>query len=96
MAPHPGDVFGYPCAILKNTEGAAYGAALLAMTGTGQFATVPEACQHCIAIAEEVPVNGPDHARYEKSYATYVSLYPALRDSMHRLGTLEREFARQD
>ncbi len=89
------DVFGYPCAILKNTEGAAYGAALLAMTGTGQFATVKEACQHCIAVAEDVPVTARDHARYNELYANYVALYPALRETMHRLGALERQFGRE-
>ncbi len=85
------DIFGHPCAVLQNTEGAAYGAALLAMVGTGQFATVADACNHCIRVAEEIAVDPGASARYALLYASYAALYPALRDAMHRLGTLERE-----
>lgn len=38
------DVFGTPVAVLESQEGSAYGAALLAMTGTGAFGSVVEAC----------------------------------------------------
>ena len=38
------DVFSKPVVRLTTQEGSAYGAALLAMVGTGEFATVPEAC----------------------------------------------------
>jgi xylulokinase len=85
------DVFGCPCAVLKNTEGAAYGAALLAMVGTGRFASVAEACAHCIAIAEEIAVDTRHRARYAQLYESYVALYAALRETMHRLSALERE-----
>ncbi len=85
------DVFGRPCAVLQNTEGAAYGAALLAMVGTGQFTTVAQACAHCIAVAEELAVDARVSSKYEKLYASYTALYPALREAMHRLSAFERE-----
>ncbi len=39
------DVFGRRVAILETEEGSAYGAALLAMVGTGQFASVLDVCR---------------------------------------------------
>ncbi len=84
------DVFGCPCAVLQNTEGAAYGAALLAMTGTGRFATVAEACEHCIAVAEDIAVEVKASRRYRELYRDYAALYPALRETMHRLSVFDR------
>ncbi len=83
------DVFGCPCTALKNTEGAAYGAALLAMVGTGHFASVAEACSHCLDVAERIAVDAPTRRIYSEAYANYTALYPALRDVMHRLAALE-------
>src|SRR4029079_7403251 len=42
------DTYGHHVATLTSTEGPAFGAALLAQVGTGQFATVPEACDATI------------------------------------------------
>ena len=39
------DVFGKPVSILENQEGSAYGAALLAMVGTGAYSSVREVLQ---------------------------------------------------
>ena len=85
------DVFGCPCAALQNLEGAAYGAALLAMAGTRQFASVAEACAHCIALAEEIAVDASAARRYGELYGSYTALYPALREAMHRLSAFERD-----
>jgi xylulokinase len=76
------DVFGCDLATVTVTEGAAYGAALLAGVGAGVFASVEEACDRTIGILDRtVPV--PDHvALYERMYARYRGLYPALRGVM--------------
>jgi xylulokinase len=86
------DVFGLPCALLKNTEGAAYGAALLAMSGTGQFASVEEACRRCVAVEEDIAADAVASARYAELYQRFVALYPELRDSMHRLAEFDRHW----
>ena len=44
------DVFGKPVATLETEEGSAYGAALLSMVGTGQFASVLDVCR--VAVRE--------------------------------------------
>ena len=64
-------------ATLESQEGSAYGAALLAMVGSGQFADVPEACRAVIRETETVMPNG-DAAFYEKAHRIYDGLYPAL------------------
>ena len=71
------DTFGCRVATLASQEGSAYGAALLAMTGTGAFSSVEEACA---ATIREVSLNepGPDRDTYSRGHATYQSLYPAL------------------
>ncbi|MBI2688009.1 MAG: xylulokinase [Acidobacteria bacterium] len=74
------DVFAKPVTILETQEGSAYGAALLAMTGTGAFSSVTEACQ---ATVREVEVVRPssDAAYYQRSHGVFQALYPALRES---------------
>lgn len=79
------DVFGRPVATLATQEGSAYGAALLAMTGTGVFASVPEACR---ATIRETETRGPDAAAaagYAERYRVFTSLYPALKPLYGRL-----------
>jgi xylulokinase len=79
------DVFNKPVARLENQEGSAYGAALLAMVGTGEFSTVPEACAATIREAESVAPRGAESEAYAKSHQTYQALYPALRPIYERI-----------
>jgi xylulokinase len=61
------------------TEGAAYGAALLAAVGVGAFASVEAACAAVIRTTGTV-APGVARETYERSYARYRALYPALAD----------------
>ncbi|MFN0104101.1 MAG: xylulokinase [Bryobacteraceae bacterium] len=81
------DVFGKPVAMLETQEGSAYGAALLAMTGTGAFSSVAEACR---ATVREVEIVGPggDSEFYQRGHAVYQGLYPALRESFRSIDKL--------
>ncbi len=73
------DVFAKPVVTLETQEGSAYGAALLAMTGTGAFASVPEACRATIRETQTVTPRGAESDVYRRGHAVYRSLYPALR-----------------
>ncbi len=81
------DVFAKPVTILETQEGSAYGAALLAMTGTGAFASVPEACAATIREVQTVRP-GADSSFYQRAHAVYQNLYPALRSSFQAIDTL--------
>jgi xylulokinase len=79
------DVLGVEVATVTTTEGAAYGAALLAAVGAGWFATVDEAAA---AFIEATPVAGPgpDASTYAELYAHHRALYPALAPLYHAVG----------
>ena len=78
------DVLDAEIATVHTTEGAAYGAGLLAAVGAGWFATV-EAAADALVAATPVAGPGPDVARYAEAHAIYRGLYPALAPSFRRL-----------
>jgi xylulokinase len=72
-------VLGLPMATVNSTEGAAYGAALLAGTGAGVWTTVEAACDATISVTgRDEPVAEWSRA-YEALYPRYRELYPALK-----------------
>ncbi len=80
------DVLDAEIATVNTTEGAAYGAAVLAAVGAGWFATV-EAASGALVSATPVATPGPDTERYAEAHAVYRELYPALAPTFHRPGT---------
>ncbi len=78
------DVLDRPVARLTTQEGSAYGAALLAMVGAGEFATVPEACAATIREADRLLPRPAESAIYGSGYQTYRDLYPALQPLIWR------------
>ena len=48
------DILGKRVVTLETQEGSAYGAALLALAGTGEYASVPEVCRAAIRETESV------------------------------------------
>ena len=79
------DVFGKRVARLKTQEGSAYGAALLAMVGTGEYASVPEACAATISEADSVEPRAAESALYARAHDVYRALYPALQPLYGRM-----------
>ncbi|MBI1354495.1 MAG: xylulokinase [Acidobacteria bacterium] len=78
-------VFSKPIATLQTQEGSAYGAALLAMVGSGRFDSVEEACQATIRERERISPDPDLTAVYEPGHKLYQSLYPALQASFPRM-----------
>src|SRR5262249_46345597 len=73
------DIFLKPATTLETQEGSAYGAALLAAVGTGEFSSVPEACGAAIREQAALLPRASESAIYASGHARYQSLYPALR-----------------
>ncbi|MBN1137077.1 MAG: xylulokinase [Anaerolineae bacterium] len=71
------DLLGAEIVTVNVTEGAAYGAALLAAVGAGVYDTVLEACQAAIRLVDHTSP-GPAVAVYADYYPRYRALYPAL------------------
>jgi len=79
------DVLGVEVVVMNITEGAAYGAALLASVGAGLFSTIEAACEAGLCVASRAEPRPNVGARYDALYETYRALYPALRPSFARL-----------
>jgi len=77
------DVLEAEIATVATTEGAAYGAGVLAAVGGGWFGTVPEAAAAWVT-ATVAASPGPDVAGYRDRHAAYRALYPALAPTFHR------------
>jgi xylulokinase len=73
------DVFNKRVAMLETEEGSAYGAALLAMVGTGQYASVLEVCRETIRESASLEPRPQEAAVYAQGHEIYQALYPALK-----------------
>jgi xylulokinase len=77
------DVLRTEIATVDTTEGAAYGAGLLAAVGAGWFPSV-EAAAAALITATPVAAPGADAAAYAGAHDAYRGLYPALAPTFHR------------
>jgi xylulokinase len=83
------DIFHQKVATLATQEGSAYGAALLAMVGSGEYGSAAEVCRVAV---KEVDVRTPDQQAadfYRKHYEVYRSLYPALKSVYNAIAGLD-------
>jgi xylulokinase len=73
------DVYGQTVETVESDEGAAYGAALLAGVGAGEWKTIDAACAKTISIAERIEPDEKSVEILNKSYQAYRTIYPSLR-----------------
>jgi xylulokinase len=78
-------VFGKTVVRLETQEGSAYGAALLALVGTGEYSSVREVCSAAIREANSFAPRHAESELYRAAYETYRALYPALRPIYARI-----------
>lgn len=78
------DVFAKPVATLETQEGSAYGAALLALVGTGEFASGAEVCAAVVRERDTTDPDPPRAALYAAAHRRYQDLYPRLRSWFER------------
>ncbi len=77
------DAIGASLVTTNSTEGAAFGAALLAAVGAGVFPDVATACKTAIHTGDATEPQNP--AAYGQAYKNYRALYPALKDTFAHL-----------
>ena len=82
------DTFNTELVTVKTTEGAAYGAAILAGVGAGAWSDVDAASAAAVEVTGSTKPTEQGVAFYEKAYGLYRRLYPALKDISHELGNL--------
>jgi xylulokinase len=72
------DVLDKKITTLVSQEGSAYGAALLALVGTGAYSSVEECCRVAIRETDTI-LPQPENAReYARRHRLFQSIYPAL------------------
>ena len=72
-----------------NTEvGPAYGVALLAAVGAGEFKNIQEACKATIYVEKETAVDRKAKSVYDKAFPVYQQLYPSLKDDFKAIAGL--------
>jgi xylulokinase len=81
-------VFNKRVVTLATQEGSAYGAALLALAGSGEYSSVPEVCRAAIRETESVDPSAADAAFYGKAHRVYQALYPALKPIYSQIAAL--------
>jgi xylulokinase len=82
------DIYGTTCATINAEEGPAYGAALLAATGVGEFGNIKQACKAAIKVTRTIKPTASGKKLYKKLYEQYVRLYPALADEFQMIAKL--------
>ena len=70
---------------VNTSEGAAFGAALLAGVGTGAWSDVPAACKAVVKITGSTDPDLAQSDAYHNAYSLYRELYPALRPSFDKM-----------
>ncbi len=73
------DIFGIGISTLENKEGSAYGAALLAMAGSGLYTSIEETCDAVIREADCMIPDVHESAAYRRGYEVFSVLYPTLK-----------------
>ena len=73
---------------LETQEGSAYGAALIALAASGEYASVQELCRAAIHETEAVAPSAPEADLYASGHRVYQALYPALAPIYRQIGAL--------
>jgi xylulokinase len=86
------DVFDSEIVLTNVTEGAAFGAALLAGVGAGVYRDVHEACDNTITLTDRTEP-GLDRSIYADYYSVYRDLYPALAPKFKRVSMVTEKYS---
>lgn len=82
------DIYGKTCVTIDNDEGAAYGVALLAAVGAGEYKNITQACNTAIKITRTIKPQAKSKRLYKKLHEQYDRLYPALKTEFANMAKL--------
>ena len=72
------DVFGKPAVTINAEQGPAFGVALLAAVGAGEYRSVTQACNATIKETSKTPVIAKNRKRYDEVFPVFQQLYRSL------------------
>jgi xylulokinase len=82
------DVLGKTVVSMAADEGPAYGVALLAAVGAGEFSSIEEACAATVRTKAQTKPNAGARKFYDKAFPLYQELYRSLRDDFAAISKL--------
>lgn len=82
------DVMNQAACTINAEQGPAYGVALLAAVGSGEYKNIEEACKATIKVVHKTPAKKPAVKKYNSLFPIYQSLYPALKQAMQEIAEL--------
>lgn len=82
------DVMDQSACTINAEQGPAYGVALLAAVGSGQFSNIEEACKATIEVVKKTPPKRAAVKTYDKMFPIYQSIYKNLSSSFGALADL--------
>lgn len=82
------DVMDQSACTINAEQGPAYGVALLAAVGSGQFSNIEEACKATIEVVKKTPPKRAAVKTYDKMFPIYQSIYKNLSSSFDALADL--------
>jgi xylulokinase len=83
------DVLNKTVVSMKADEGPAYGVALLAAVGAGEFKDVAEACDATVKTTGQTKPVAAARKQFDKAFPLYQELYRSLRDDFKKIAELE-------
>ncbi len=75
------NVLNLPVSVPNIEQGPAYGAAILAMVGCGEYENVQTAINKLVVFKNEIKPNGQAAQAYDGTYKIYKQLYPLLKET---------------
>lgn len=83
------DVMGKSVVQMEADEGPAYGVALLAAVGAGEFKDIAEACEATVKTSHETKAVGATKKKYDAAFPVYRNLYRSLHDDFRSIAALD-------
>jgi xylulokinase len=82
------DVLNKSVVTMAADEGPAYGVALLAAVGAGEFKDIAEACDATVKTKSQTKPNATARKSYDKAFPIYQKLYRSLRDDFRAIAEI--------
>ncbi len=82
------DLYACPVKTVSSKEGPALGVGILALTGSGIYSSVQEACKTIIRVDKVQSPIEENVPQYEKYYQLYREIYPAIKEQCQKLANL--------
>ena len=83
------DVFGHAACTINAEQGPAYGVALLAAVGAGEYKNITEACKANIEVIEKMPAVAKAKKAYNKRFPVFQELYHSMKSDFKSITELD-------